>query len=290
MATFSRSALSVASIVCALLLAPIAEAKTHLKISANTLIAESFEKWNAESPWDKVERYSGAHANRPTVDLVLQLQALKAGGLDFDFELVVGPNYERAKLEVIQGKADLAAETIWDDEIAENAGSLLKTEPIIRAGEFEKGIYVLPGNQQLLKISSLAELQGSVGATVSNWALDVKTVDAMKVKGHEKVGKLETVFLLIDKKRADFTLQEFSSNADFSIENGGLRLIPIPNCKVGLAGSRSWIVSKTSAHAKEVHEALARGTKILREKGTIERAFKECGFFNPQTASWKRLF
>jgi hypothetical protein len=282
---------SIASLSgCVLLLTSTAEAKTHLKISANTLIAESFGKWTAEKPWEQIDHFTGPQANRPTIDLILELQALKAGGLDFDFELIAVPNYERAKIEVIQGNADLAAETIWDDEISANTASLLKTDPIIRSGEFEKGVYVLPTNEPLLKVKSLADLQPYVAATVSNWALDVKTVDAMKVKGHEKVGKLENVFLMIDKKRVDFTLQEFSANADFSIENSGVKLIPIPNCKVGLAGSRSWVVAKTSPHAKEIHEALVRGAKILRDDGRIEKAFKESGFFNAQVANWKRLF
>jgi hypothetical protein len=270
------------------LLAATAEAKVHVKIAANSLIVESFNKWTAETPWDQIKSFNNANANRPTVDLVLELQALKAGGLDFDFELVPTPNYERAKLEVVQGSAQLAAETIWDNEIAENAATLLKTDPVIRNGEFEKGIYVLPTNEKILKITSLEELRGFVGVVVSNWGLDVKALEGIKPKGIEKAPKAENVFLMIQKQRADFTLQEFSSTPDMSVENSGVKLVPVPNCKVALAGSRSWVVSK--AAPKEIFDALQKGVAALRNEGRFTQAFKDCGFFHPKTLDWKRLY
>jgi len=114
--------------------------------------------------------------------LVLQLQALKAGGLDFDFELVPSITYELAKKELIHGHVDLTAETLWDDEIAENAETLLKSEPVIRNGEFVKGIYVLPTNDKLLKLASVDDVRGAIATVVASWALDVKTIESMKVK------------------------------------------------------------------------------------------------------------
>jgi hypothetical protein len=267
-----------------------AQAKVHLKISANTLISDSFAKWTAETPWDQIKKFDHPAANRGSVELVLELQALKSGGLDFDYEVTVVPNYERAKLEVVQGTADLTAETVWDDEIAEHAGKLLKTEPIVRDGEFEKGIYVLPTNDKILHVSTLEALRSFVGATVSTWALDVKTLDAMGLKGVEKAPKAENLYLMVQKQRADFTLLEFSSAPDMSSESGGVRLVPVPNCKIALKGARSWIVAKSSAQSKEIADALNVGVKKLRDDGTITRAYKECGFFHPKTGDWKRLF
>lgn len=285
-----RNAFAAALAIAAGLIGLPAEAKVQLKISANPLVVESFTKWNAETPWAKIDRYAGAHANRPTLDLVLELQALRAGGLDFDFEFVPAPNYERAKMEVMQGSAHLTAETIWDDEIADSAGALLKTDAVIRSGEFEKGVYVLPTNERMLKISSLDELRECVGAVVSTWALDVKTFDGMKLKGVEKTSRPENVFLMIQKQRADFTLAEFSALPDMSNENSGVKLVPVPKVKVAISGSRSWVVSRAAPGADEIHAALAKGTKALREEGRIERAYRESGFLNPRIADWKRLF
>ena len=71
-----------------------------LKIAVSTLVAESLEKWTRQTPVQQIERFDSPHANRPTVDLVLQLQALAAGGLDFDYQLSVHTNHGRSVIEV----------------------------------------------------------------------------------------------------------------------------------------------------------------------------------------------
>lgn len=278
-------------IAATLLVAIPAQAKTHLKISATAQVQTSFTKWTTEKPFDQITSFSSPYANRATVDLVLELQALQAGGLDFDFEINVVPNNARARLEVVQGNADITAETTWDSLIETDKAALLRTESIIRDGEFEKGLYVLPTNQAVLQVKTLDELRQFVGIAVNSWDTDVKTLRAIKPKGIELPSKNESVFAMISKGRADFTLLELSSEPDFGIEFNGTRLVPIPGVKIALAGgSRSWIVAKNSANAETIHTALVKGVKILRDEGRITRAFKECGFFNTRAATWKRLF
>jgi hypothetical protein len=274
-----------------LCLAPAPAApKVHLKIAATGAAVDAFNNWTGTGGWEQISTYKNANAIRPVVDLVLQLQALKAGGLDFDFELVRTLTYELAKTEVIQGRADLAAETIWDSEIAEHPKALLSTDPIIRNGEFVKGVYVLPANEKLLKLSTPDELRACTGAVVAGWALDVKTLEDIKLAGLVKTPTPELVFTAIQKHQADFTLAEFSARPDLSTELAGVRLVPVPGCKVAIMGSRSWIVGRASPQAASLHAALVAGTKKLRDNGTIERAFSECGFFQARVADWKRLF
>jgi ABC-type amino acid transport substrate-binding protein len=279
-----------AFLLMTILLASSLEAKTHIKIAVgDSRIEGAFNHWTASTPWDKIEHYQGPDAIRPVVDLVLQLQALKAGGLDFDYELVVYPGFERAKLETVQGKADLSAETVWDRDITEHADKLLKTDPIIRNGEFEKGLYVLSTNAAALKVASVDDLKNFSCAVPAAWSLDVELLEQLHTKNMEKPGRIENVFLMLEKGRVDFALMEFSATPDLTVENNGVRLVPIPNCKVALNDSRSWIVSKASAESAAIFAALDKGTKALRAEGRLERAFKECGFLNQNTANWKRL-
>lgn len=266
-----------------------AQAKTHLKISVNAAAMDAFNNWNGAGSWAEIKSFKNGNATRPVVDLVLQLQALKAGGLDFDFELVRELTYELAKQAVIDGRADLTAETIWDDEISANDAVLLHTDAILQKGEFVKGIYVLPTNEKLLKLTSAADLSSATAAVVSSWALDVKTVDSMSLKGVKKVATSEQVFGLIKRGDADFVLEEFSSQPDMNVTRGGIKLIPVSGFKVGLVGSRSWIVSKKCADADAVFKALVSGAKKLSEDGTIKRAYTESGFFNAKVADWKQL-
>jgi hypothetical protein len=276
--------------VTAFLLVPSANAKTHLRISANGAAIDDYENWTTSYSWSDIQSFKNANASRPVVDLVLELQALKAGGLDFDFELVRLPTHELAKMAVIEGNADLAAETTWGDEIDANADKLFRTDAVIRDGEFVKGIYVLPGDLERLKISSLDDLRGHVGAVVSTWAHDAKCMDDMKLKGVVKTVTPEIAFLQIQKHSADFTLAEFSSSPDMHVELRGVVLVPVPKRTVAIRGSRSWIVSKSSPDAEAVFKALEAGTIALRNNGTIERAYKESGFMNPRVSDWERIY
>jgi hypothetical protein len=271
------------------LFSPAAQAGTHLKISTTLTAFDGFNNWTAGGSFENIKSFQNSNASRPVVDLVLQLQALKAGGLDFDFELVPSITYELAKKELIHGHVDLTAETLWDDEIAENAETLLKSEPVIRNGEFVKGIYVLPTNDKLLKLASVDDVRGAIATVVASWALDVKTIESMKVKAVVQTVTPELAFKVILKHQADFILYEFSAQSDLHVESGGVRLVPVPGYKVGIIGSRSWAISKSSPSASAVFGALVAGTKILRESGIIERAYTESGFFNTKIAGWKKI-
>lgn len=269
-------------------IAPL-EAKTHLRITSTEQVKTSFDKWTTEKPLEQITNYSSPFANRATVELVLQLQALAAGGLDFDFEIIVTPNNARARIEVVQGNADITAETIWDSQIDSDASALLRTDPILREGEIEKGVYVLSSNHTILKVRSLAELQQFVGVAVNSWEVDVRTLRALKLKGLELPSKNESVFGMIAKGRADFTLLELSSEPDMGIELTGVRLIPVQGIILPLVGSRSWIVSKNSPDCKAIYDALSKGVKLMRAEGRITRAYKESGFVNQRAANWIRL-
>jgi hypothetical protein len=65
--------------------------------------------------------------------------------------------------------------------------------------------------------------------------------------------------------------------------------VPVPNCKIALPESRSWVIAATSPHAALLSDALQAGIKNLRGEGRIKRAFEQSGFFNARTARWHRL-
>lgn len=273
----------------AVLAAPAARAKTHLRISINADAMDAFNNWTAGGSYADITNFKNGNASRPVVDLVLELQALKAGGLDFDFELVRDLTYELAKESVIEDRADLSGETIWDSEIAANAAALLQTDPILKSGDFVKGIYVLPSNQKLLKLTSRNDLQTEIGVVVASWALDVKTLESLSPKAVHKVATPELAYMAIKRGEANFVLDEFSSQPDLRVQRGGVTLIPVPGYTVAIQGSRSWVVAKKTPDAAAILKALNAGAKILRDNGTIQKAYTESGFFNPKVASWKPL-
>ncbi len=273
---------------CALTLA--LGAKTHLKIAAAEEVIDDFKAWTAITPWEKITHFQNPRATRPVIDLLLQLHALKAGGLDFDFTLTSCLNHDQAKATVLENKADLSAETIWSNEIDANQLLLDRTSPIIRVGEFNKGIYVLPSNKTLLAISSIEELQKYRAAVVETWHIDGQTLQLMKISRIEKSPTKKKIGPLLQKKRADFVLMEFSSAPDMGIELDGVKLIPIPGCKVPLSIGRAWVVHKLNPHRTQLITAFDQGIAALRAAGTIEKAYSQSGFFHPEIRLWRQIF
>ena len=264
-----------------------AGATLHLRFAVTTLVAEAFSQWTGGIPVAEITSYNNPHATRGTVDFVLQLQALLAAGLDFDYELRVSDNNARTRHEVMQGYADLCSETIWDVDIEHAA--LVEVSPLIAQGEFEKGLYTVPGHERMLHVRSLEDLRPFVGVTVVSWKVDVRTLKALGIRGVEQVFKAENLFSALQQRRADFTLLEFAATPDMSVVHDNVRLIPVPECKVSLPGSRSWVVAQRSPHADVLADALERGLQALRSEGRVARAFRESGFLHPRVADWKRL-
>ena len=149
-------------------------ATIHLRFAVTTLVAESFAKWNGQCPVAEIDDFSSAYANRGTVDFVLQLQALLAAGLDFDYELRVSDNIARSVHEVGQGYADVNAEALWDVNI--DPACMIAASPLTGNGEFEKGLYTVPGNDRMLQVRSLEDVRERVGVTVVSWKVDLPHV------------------------------------------------------------------------------------------------------------------
>ena len=273
-------------IILLLLFITLSFGQITVKIAASELIYDSFSAWTAKIPFNEIINYNGSYANRGTVELVLLCQALQRGGLDFNIEVVKCPNYSRALMLAQSGQVTLPAETIWEQDL--DLEALYKTDPIIRNGEFEKGIYTSPENHKMLAVTSFDEFGQYSAVMIKSWAVDWNTLRSMDLKRLDEVAKKDLLFKMVNFGRVDFTLLEFSSEPDLSTEIEGIKLVPVPNLKIGLKGERCWAVAKIAPDAEKVFAALQKGIIALRDKGIISRAYHECGFFNAAVENWKK--
>ena len=265
-----------------------ADAAMHLRIAVTPLVARRVcrvDPWAARGTDPQLRqsaRHPGHHRPRPAVaGAPRRRPAVRVG------TCARHPTTRAPSTPVAQGYADLCGESVWDVEVDRDA--LIATSPLILHGEFEKGVYTLPGNDRVRQVASLEELRQFVGVTVASWKVDVRTLHAMRLERIEQVFRGENLFSALAQGRADFTLLEFAATPDMSVTSGGVKLVPVSGCKVPLPGSRSWVVSKRSPHAERLAGALEHGLQLLRNEGRIERAFRESGFFHPRVVEWKRL-
>ncbi|KAF0812944.1 hypothetical protein IGB42_02794 [Andreprevotia sp. IGB-42] len=238
-------------------------------------------------------RFDGEGARRDVAELVLVQQALALGGLKRQVKLVKVDNssdsYSRYLKEILSGNATIGGNTAWLVDLKPIEDKVFISPPLIRQGEFEAGLYTTPDNSKAIAARTLAQVQQLTAVVAESWKPDVTTLDSLKFGQVLKTQSWDSMVGMVVKHRADVLLAPFQPTPDMSLEAGGHKFVPIPNVKVGLQGSRHLFVSKLAPAGKEAALALEKGLSILRERGVIERAYKESGFFNTRTANWNRL-
>jgi hypothetical protein len=94
---------------------------------------------------------------------------------------------------------------------------------------------------------------------------------------------------MVYRQRADFMLIPFSTTPDLHYEAIGIQLLPVPNVKVQLQGSRGWLISKTNPLGVKTYDMIEEGLTQLRKHGIILRAYRDSGVINDQVKNWQVL-
>ena len=240
------------------------------------------------SPYEITE-FTGPGISRGVAELILVQQALKAGGVEDSIAFSYGPNHARIVREVGKGAAVMAVNSTWLYEVADRHQQYWLTEPVIHNGEFEAGLYTLAENQSILAMNSWAEIRSLSAISNKQWQADWKTLSEMKFAELQDVAKWGTMVKMVIAGRADLLLAPFQATEDFSFTSQGHKFLPIPGIKLGLNGTRHFIVSRSHPEGERVYHALQIGIGKLQQAGTFEKAYRESGFLNTRVSEWKRL-
>lgn len=111
-------------------------------------------------------------------------------------------------------------------------------------------------------------------------------MSAIGFKHLDNVSQFTQMTDMIIKGRSDVMLAAFYNTSDLSFTQDGKRFVPIKGFKVKLPGSRHFVVSNSRQENKQIYEIIEKGLSILREKGQIEKAYRQSGFINDQVKDW----
>jgi len=252
-------------------------------------VIRDYEAFLGERDPLKVVSYAGSEARRDVVELLLWEQALATGGAEaFELKWVPMRSYKLIVESVGSGKYLAAGTSVWRSDAAERGGELLRSSPLIRDGEFLAGFYALAENREIRAVKSLGELRQFAGISNRHWSKDWARLEELELCAFD-VGSWSTMVAGLGAGIADFTLAPFNSRENMAIRHESITLEPIPGLKTHLPGERIFIVSATHPHGEAVFAALERGLAKMRADGTIERAYRECGFFNEAVRYWKAI-
>jgi len=237
----------------------------------------------------EIKDYSGDKARRDVIEVVLFQQALALGGLDASLEMRVLPTYLRTQKELRKGSIAATTTTLWLNDLEQIKDAILITDALVEEGMFEAGLYTSTKNTKALNAKTIHDVRQLTAISNRNWRADWETLQALNLKSLTHTQHWEIMVKNVDQLRVDFLLAPFQPTESMQLSVDDVVLMPIPGMKVGLVGSRHFAISKNHPHGHIVSEALAKGLRILRANGIIEKAYVESGFFNQTAKKWERI-
>lgn len=237
----------------------------------------------------EIRDFTGPKARRSTIEIVLIQQAFSLGDMPVTFKFEFAPGAERMRRMVLLHGYAMQVNTVWRTAVSENSDDLWISQPFIRDTEFEAGLYTIATREDLLKSGDQIQLEMLKAVSSSHWISDWNTLKELPLKDIVDVPEWRTMVNMVAYKRVDFLLAPFQVTDDLSFTSRDYHFKPIEGVKLGLRGSRHFIISKNYPNSEALNNALNRGLSVLRQSGTIERALKESGFLNSQVAGWTKL-
>ena len=235
----------------------------------------------------EVTNYAGKNSQRDVVDFIIVQQALALGGSELEFSFITG-NYDVRNPRLLKdGLLLINFDTLWLSHAKTFANDAYISDPIIRKGEYFAGIYTSIENKDKLVINTLSDFQKLTVISNRHWPVDWQTLTELKPLSlkHEE----EWLFMvkLVSLGWVDVMLSPFTKSQTFSYQRDNYQIIAVEGVKVALNDSRHFLVSKKHPLGQATFQALQKGLKILRERGTIEKAYRQAGFFNSKVKDWK---
>ncbi|WP_413575294.1 hypothetical protein ACLVWU_13385 [Bdellovibrio sp. HCB290] len=233
-----------------------------------------------------IESFKEPGARRDIVELILFQQALLSGGLKARVEFVGSPSYTRTVMELKNGAILATGNTIWSQD-AEGIHNIWSSPSTVRPGDFVAGLYGKPENIAKFKKLGIGKIKSLNVVTSSVWKSDYNALAEAGFKNIQDIQHWPLMVRMVGNGRADLMLSSFRSTEDLSFTDEDIKLVPLPGYKIELVGGRVWSFNKNFPESDQVIQAFKKGYKNLEERGTIRRAYKECGFFNERVKDWK---
>ncbi len=221
-------------------------------------------------------------------EFLLFCQALRIGGLDAELNAQGSPAYIRLVRELKNAHLSALGFAVWAHDVDEK--HFYVTRPLLRAGDFVKGLYALPGNKKALAVTHKSQLKHFTVAANPNWFLDKATINCLGLQPVSAPNYV-SMFRIVAAKRADFVLVTFPQTQDLTITDreAGISLVPVPHIKIVLREALHFVVSKSHPRGLEVFNALQKGLAVLEKDGTVAYVYETLGFFNPVIKDWDAI-
>lgn len=280
-----RHILLLLALYCAWPWCSAASESVTVPIEASVLL--DYQKFVAGRDIAGITHYSGPGARRDVIEMVLVQQALLLGGSSLQFKFIATDASARSPRLLTRGDLLLTFDSVWRQATRQYANDILISEPVIRRGEYFAAVAAAPDNQKVQNARSAADFKQLTAVSSRVFVTDWQTLAAMHLKGLREEDDWHTMARLVSKQWVDFMLVPLSDQHLIKNDAAGIHLTLVPGVKILLDDSRHFAVSKHHPLAGRTFAALQRGLRELKQRGVIQQAYQDCGFFRADTQHWQ---
>ncbi|MBB6522941.1 hypothetical protein [Pseudoteredinibacter isoporae] len=230
-------------------------------------------------------KHQDPFTNLEVIELVLLVQALQLGGVKGEIKIKSAPSFSILS-KVEKGEALLGGVSIWRERTQSRAKSLWVSDPIIRQGEFQLGLYSCGRPMSIIDLSGLQQFRLSSHA---NWPMVTELLQSLEVADLSLSNDWNQIAKQSCAGASDLIAAPFTASADRPLQYLEKLLSPVPGVKLKVSGTRHFIISRLHPKGKRTYFSLQRGMRKLRVKGNIARAMRQSGFLPQATANWTFL-
>jgi hypothetical protein len=135
---------------------------------------------------------------------------------------------------------------------------------------------------------TLTDIQHLTFVSNRDWSADWNTLEQLGISHCLDVKTWRQMVYMVSSKEVDALLAPFSTGQHMNIQLDDCQLIPIPNLRVALKGSRHFASSATE-QGRAIAERIFPELQKQAQNGRFELALRQCGFINANTENWKIL-
>ncbi|MBY0574874.1 MAG: HAMP domain-containing histidine kinase [Undibacterium sp.] len=269
------------------LVAPSAD-ENSLNLGAPNDVLDDYALFLGERAIEDITTFSGPHSRRDVVELALFIRTTKAILPNVALNMHPVDSYAAGIEQLRSGVLDALATTSWASDLEPYQAEINISSDIIQEGQSQVGIYSRANNVLALSCKNLQDF--SLLRIVSNrdWSADWNTLHNLGNNQCVDIKTWRQMVYMVSSGEVDALLAPFPNGDDLQIEVEGCKLVPIPNIKLSLCGSRHFAANKNK-HGLWITEQVFPELKKLVENGSFAKAMSECGFFNQETKDWTIL-
>jgi len=225
-------------------------------------------------------------ANQMIAELLLLCQALQLGNNNFRLAFVPFPVHKRIFQHLSRGTIAISGMGIWLSEAEKD--NVYISSPLIKSGEFTKGIYHKKNSSITISKDKSKPFQGIRTVINTNWLMDYQ---ALKCGGFDitHADRYESMFKMLRFDRVDVVAHAFTPHPQMHLTKEQETLVPVKGYRIVFSDSLHYFISKKHPLSKELYQAINIGLAKLRQKNIIEKTYLRVGIFRPETTNWTAI-